>query len=208
MDDCPYCGTRLILDNETLAWVCPMCGTVYDYEILPPFISSSDLGTYCYGVLNKEVVDYAEELFREEVLPELSRLDKRKSERVSGILESLVKKREYSVSWSTIREAAEIARSRNLNVRPSEIRSGQVLNYIRSLVESCDLGVSAEEIYAFAARYRDLWSGRRPETIASVFTYLYAKLRLRREVSIPMKTGAKKLAKLFERILVERGESS
>lgn len=205
-DRCPYCNVALILDSEHLEWVCPMCGTVYGYEMLSPFMQSSAWEHRHRRRIDPRVIETAEEMFEREVLHELKKLGKRRAERIVRALESIVKKRTYDVDWGAVREAIEFARSSGLDIKLSELRSEQILRSIRSLVESCNLGVSAEDIYAFATKHRDLWSGRKPETIATVFTYLYLKLKVKVSADIPMKQNTKKLAKIFERVLVERGE--
>lgn len=202
---CPYCDVTLVLDSETMEWVCPMCGTVYDYEMVPPIGQSSRL--VARRRLDPEVVRLAEEIFGSEIPAELKRMRKRRLERLIRTLDSLIKRREYDVDWEAIREAVEVARTSGLEVSFSEIRAAQVLKSIATLVESCCPGVSADDVYAFAARHRDLWSGRKPDTIATVFTYLFVKLKLKEEPSVPMKPSLRKLAKIFERVLVERGEA-
>ncbi|MEM4843975.1 MAG: TFIIB-type zinc ribbon-containing protein [Ignisphaera sp.] len=206
-DKCPYCGEQLILDSETMEYVCPVCGTVFGYEMLPSFEQLTYAEIYsARRRLDSEVEQLAEEIFYGTVPKELKKMRKDKATRIVKTLEAIVKKRIYSIDWSIVREAMKIAKRYGINVDLSSIRSEQVLNTIKTLVKTYNLGVDPEKIYLFTVKHKDLWSGRKPETIAIVFTYLYAKLKLGIEIQISMSQSAKKLVKLFEKVLIERGE--
>ncbi|MEM1693977.1 MAG: TFIIB-type zinc ribbon-containing protein [Ignisphaera sp.] len=204
-DKCPYCGESLILDSENMEYVCPACGTVVGYEMLPSF----DQSVYMYPIvrrrLDSEVLRLAEELFYGTIPGELKRMKRDKATRVVKALEALVKKRIYTIDWRVVREAIEVARRYGVKVDLSSVRSQQILNTIKSLVENHNIDLDPQEVYLFAVKHRDLWSGRKPETIAAVFTYLYAR-KLGKEVRIPMSQNTRKLVKVFEKVLVERGE--
>ena len=206
-DKCPYCGEHLILDSETMEYVCPACGTVFGYEMLPSFDQAAYVERYSTKRrLDSEVERLAEELFLGIVPRELRKMGRERATRVVKTLEALVKKRMYAIDWSVVREAMEVAKRYGIKVDLSSVRSEQVLNTIKTLVKAHNLGIDPEKIYLFTVKHRDLWSGRKPETIAVVFTYLYAKLKLGAEIQIPMSQSARKLVKVFEKVLIERGE--
>lgn len=205
---CPYCGSETVFDGEYSMYVCPSCGLVIDYEMVPSFSHLSH--TYPLPVrrrIPEEVAGRAEEELDEELGAELRELRRLRAGQLAEAIRSVVRRRDVVVDPKLLRAVAELARSQGLGGRSlSEIRAEQVRAEIRRLAASCCPGVDPEDVYSFAVRHRDLWSGRRPETVASVFLYLYSKLRTCTEPGIQMKPNTKKLAKLFERILAERGE--
>jgi len=205
-DECPYCGGQLIQDSETMAYVCPFCATVFDYVMLPSVKQSTYIEKTTRYRFDNKTEQLIEELFYGTIPRELRRMRKDNAMRIMKTLEALVKKRLNNVDWNTVRKAIELAKKYRINIDLSSIRSEQVLNSIKNLIETHNLNIDAEKIYLFTIKHRDLWSGRRPENIATIFTYLYAKHKLGIEIQIPMSQSTKKYIKIFEKILRERGE--
>ncbi|MEM1694348.1 MAG: TFIIB-type zinc ribbon-containing protein [Ignisphaera sp.] len=205
-DECPYCGGQLILDSETMAYVCPFCGTVFDYVMLPSIKQSTYIEITTRYRFDNKTEQLVEELFYGTIPKELRRMRKDKVMRIMKTLEALAKKRLDNVDWDIVRKAIELAKKYRINIDFSSIRSEQVLNNIKNLVKTYNLNIDAEKVYLFTIKHRDLWSGRRPEIIATIFTYLYAKLKLGIEIQLPMSQSTKKYIKIFEKILIERGE--
>lgn len=196
-----------MFDSATMEYVCPVCGVVVGYEMIPSFTHSTHVERFSTKRrLDDDVIELAEEIFSEDVLKELRRLRKNRYEYLLQVLDAVIRKNDYSIDWSVLRKAMEVAKSCGVKVNISEIRSEQVLSAITSVVSTYCPDVSAEDVYLFATKHKDLWSGRKPETVALVFTYLYMKYKLRRDVNIPLRPNTRKLIKIFEKLLSERGE--
>ena len=203
---CPYCGSRLIFDSKTHAYICPVCGIVFDYEMVPSYAQlqhSAPLElTQTTQKLEDEVVEKASIIFGEKIAKEIKKVGREKAEEVLRALELLVKKKRYKVSWEAIRAATEIANKYSLKIDLDVLREQEVLENIKRVVEKEKLPVTLEEIYNFALRFKNLWSGRKASTVAIIFTYIYVKKKLHHEIKV--KPRLRNLIKLMEKIISER----
>jgi len=199
---CRYCGAKLIFDYETHSYVCPVCGVVYDYEMLPSYVQLSHSAPLEQNrdKLDSEVVEKAAELFGRSVAKELSRMDRIRAEEVLKALEAIVMKRNYDVSWEAMRKAIEIASKHRLKVELDELRERRVREEIERFVKESGLDVDPKEVWYFAVRHKRLWAGRKSSTLAKVFTYLYCKKRLGKEINLDNRTL--KVVKALEKVMI------
>lgn len=201
MYSCMYCGSNLIYDDRTHSYVCPVCGIVYGYEMLPSHSHLSHVSPLdqVSGKLDREVAEKAIELFGSTIAVELSKLKGVKAREVMKALEMLVEKRNYNVSWKAIRKAVEIASKYKLKIDFDALREKRVRDEIHRFVEEHGLPVNPDDIWIFALRYRNLWAGRKARTIAEVFTYIYCR---RKGINIEnVKSRIIKLAQLIEKAI-------
>lgn len=200
-DRCPYCGTPVILDYTTHEYVCPNCGTVFGYEMLPSYAQMKEYVSIPQVRVDGDVIRRAYEMFNAEVVKELRKIRKDKVEEVYHALESLVKKRDFRVSWDAIRKALEIARKCNLEIDLEELRNREVYENIKLFVATIEgVNIDPEEVMKLAMKYRNLWSGRKPDTIATVFTLIYAKMK-GVDLNINVNSRIKKLMKMYEKVI-------
>lgn len=201
-DFCPYCGARLVFDSFTHAYVCPVCGVVYEFEMMPSYTQLSHvapLDNKVSGKLDADIVEKAVMLFGESVALELKKIrNKTEAKEVLKVLESMAKKREYTASWRVIRKATEIASKYRL-VDLSSIREQRVKSEIKRFITDNKIPVDPEDVWVFAVSHKNLWAGRKATTIAMVFTYIYCK---RRGIKIgKVKPRIEKLANMLEKVI-------
>lgn len=198
---CRYCNSLLILDPNTYSYVCPVCGVVYDYEMVPSYYQLSHTSPLTADEikLEKDVVARARRLFGELVAKELTKMGEPQAEEVLTALDALVNRREHRVSWSAVRKAVEIASKYNIKVDLEEAREKKIQAEIERFVADQGLDIDHREVWFFAVRYKHLWAGRKSSTIAKIFTYLYCKKRLNIEIKLDGKHL--KIARALERVL-------
>jgi len=202
MYKCRYCGATLIFDSETYSYVCPVCGVVYDYGMLPSYAQLSHvapLERQDQEKLSSEVVKRASELFGKSVAKELLKMDRIHAEEVLRALEAIVNKQNYTVSWDAMRKAIEIASKHRLATDIEELREKRIREEIERFVREAELNIDPKEVWYFAVRYKRLWAGRKSSTLARVFTYLYCKKRL--GIDIKLESRIVKVAKALEKVL-------
>lgn len=152
--------------------------------------------------VDNEVVEKATALFGEKVAKELRQYRREKAEEILRALEFIVKRRYYRVSWSAIKKALEIASKCSLDVDLEALREQMLLDEIRKIVKRENLPADPEDIFMLALRHKNLWAGRKSSTIALVFTYIYAKEKLGKE--IPVKPRLRKLIRQMYKVVRER----
>lgn len=200
---CNYCGAKLVFDEETHSYVCPVCGIVYGYEMFPSYdqlMHSAPLEPPEQSKLDVEIIERASKLFGESVAAELSKMDKTHAEEVLGVLEAIVKKRNYKASWMAVRRAVEIASKHKLKVDLDELREKRIYEEIEKFVKEAGLDdVNPKEVWYFALKYKRIWAGRKSSTLAKIFTYLYCRKKLGRDIKLEGKVL--KVAKALEKVL-------
>jgi len=203
---CPYCRVNLILEPQTYAYICPICGTVYDYEMNPSYVQLQHVAPFepkqTTHYLDMEVIERAAKRFGEGVAKEIKKLKQEKAEEVLKALEYLVAKRKYKISWEALRKAVEIARKYDLKVDLDALREQKIRDEIEEIIKREELPITVDEVYEFAVRYKKIWSGRKASTIATIFTYIYAKRKL--GIEIKVKPRIRKLIKIVETLISER----
>jgi len=199
---CRYCGAGLIFDPETYAYVCPNCGIVYGYEMLPSYAQLKHvtvLDSKSEYKLDREVIERAREIFGETVAKELSRLDKRYAKEVLTALESIINKSTYRVSWNVLRKALEIAEKYNMDTDLEEIREKRIREEIEKFVKEECPEVDPNEVWYFTIKYKKLWAGRKSSTVAKIFTYIYCKKKLNKEIKLDSRTL--RVARTLEKVM-------
>jgi len=199
---CRYCGAMLIFDSETHSYVCPVCGVVYDYDMVPSYVQLSHVAPLERQVQEKissEVIERAAELFGKGVAKELMRMDRIHAEEVLRALEAIVNKQNYTVSWDAMRKAIGIASKHRLAIDLEELREKRIREEIEKFVKESGLDIDPREVWYFAVRYKRLWAGRKSSTLAKLFTYLYCRKRL--GIDIKLESRIVKLAKALEKVL-------
>jgi len=200
---CPYCGVNLVLDQSTHAYVCPVCGLVLDYEMLPSYTQLQHVAPLVLSPdLEDEVVRRAVDLFNKKVAKEVKKLGGEIADEALEALQSVVEKKQYTVSWEALRAISEVKQKYEARTNIDELRERDVWRNIIEFIKRENLSVKPEEVYALAVKYKSLWSGRKAPTIATIFTCIYVKRKLGIEVKV--KPRLQKLIKLFEKILSER----
>lgn len=198
---CPVCGSGLVFDGLTHSYVCPGCGLVYDYELVPSrthLTHAAPPDRRFFGRLRPGVVERAAELFGSSVAAELMGMRGPEAEEVLRALEAAVLKRDYSVSWRALRRALEIASRHGLATDLAGLRGERVRSEIERLVRELGLPVDPGEVWRLAVANRELWAGRRASTVAKVFTYIYCR---RRGIEVRLDPRTARLAQALERVV-------
>jgi hypothetical protein len=188
----------------THAYVCPVCGVVYEYEMVPSYVHLTHVAPLeresTAGKLDIEVVERAKVLFGEKVARELAKLDRVQAEEILTALEVIVSRRNYSVSWKAIRKAVDIAAKHKLKVNFEAVRERRVKEEIERFVRENQIQVDPREVWYFAVRNKNLWAGRKAATLAKVFTYLYCK-RKGIDININIPSRILKLAEALNKVI-------
>ena len=149
--------------------------------------------------LDKEVVSRAQKLFEKYVAKDFANIEEPYAHEMKEILGGVVIKREYRLPWSAIKKYREVAQKSVQVAGLEEEREKRVQEEIKKFVEEQNLGIDYREVWFFAVRYKRLWAGRKAATIARIFTYLYCKKRLNKEIKIDARSS--RIARALEKVL-------
>jgi transcription initiation factor TFIIIB Brf1 subunit/transcription initiation factor TFIIB len=175
---CPYCGSIEIVNDKGM-FVCTSCATVIDYEAVPAIRDLME-------IRDREItrIDFDREIAKriaEQLAGKKIIGFGRKRADIYRYIAALYSKDINAVSetsWKIYRRAVEIMRSSGLDISKAydDYRVQMVRNQINKI--GARLGISdkdIDKIYELAIRNRDLWSGRKSDVIASVFTIIYCE---------------------------------
>lgn len=188
MQTCIYCGVNLVLDKHQ--YVCPVCGIVYG----PEYVCTPTQYVVTLSRTESEIRRYLREA---ESRFNLSDPEKK-------LLKELLRYKRYRLSYDELRRVVQSIRNSETYRDLSQARSRLVYEAIVRLVSDNNLSMDANSVFEFAARHRDLWSGRKPATVAAMFIYLYAKIFEKREIELQLSPHLKTAITYLEKTIRER----
>ena len=199
---CPYCGSPLIYDEETMSYICPKCGYVFGYETIASFSHLSHVTPASEYKPPDEALAVAASLLSKEVANEigLSSSTSKSAQEITMALYSVVTEDTRKIPMSVMKKALEVARRAGLNLamEMERIREKRVKEEITEKIIEYGLDLDPDEVFDIALLYKHLWAGRRSSTIAWVFLYLVGK---KKGIKVPIPPRILKIAKLFSRVV-------